>query len=186
MNKDTLAANSKQPFDEVYKQYYSKILYYYSSRVSSKADAEDLTSAVFEYCYLNYDKYDPEKASVSTWIFLVASSRWKNYCRDHRPMADLDELEEFLTTEEDDLQEAVELESDMDLLKEALLKLTEQQRMIVIQKYFYEKSAQEIGDRLGMTANNVRVVLSRTLKILQKYMTADENGKKDNIIRLGR
>ena len=46
---------------------------------------------VFTACYKNYSNYDPQKASLGTWVYTVANNRLKNYYRDRKELAQLDE-----------------------------------------------------------------------------------------------
>ena len=52
----------------------------------------------------------------------------------------------------------------------AIGKLPERQQQAVILRYFKEKSSAEIGEILGITAGNARVLLSRALDKLQEEL----------------
>ena len=54
-------------------------------------------------------------------------------------------------------------------LAEALEQLSEEQRRIVVLKYFYEKNATEIAALTGLAPGNVRVHLSRAMAKLRNY-----------------
>lgn len=155
-------------YDEVYKKYYSQILAYFKKHISSEADAEDLTSEVFMYCYRNFDKYDSKKASVSTWIYLVAKSRFCNYLRDRKVNDNIDDYDNLVGGSADDMDKALYLEETRKQLDSALKALTERQRTIVVLRYFQDKSAEEIAKVLGTNANNVRVQLHKALESMKK------------------
>ena len=72
----------EEAFEEVYNRYYLSVYLYLFKRIRHQQDAEDLANDVFLACYKNFGSYDPAKASMITWIFVIASNRLKNYYRD--------------------------------------------------------------------------------------------------------
>ena len=78
-------------------------------------------------------------------------------------------MENVLYSEDISIEKAVLLEEQRALLAKAIKTLPERQQAIVIYKYFYNKSAQEIADKLGISAGNVRVLLNRALDKLEEY-----------------
>jgi len=164
----TKTAAKKPPFEEVYEEFYTKVLRYCINHMHSREDAEDLTADAMVYCYEHYENFDPEKSSVSTWVFLVASSRLKNYYRDHHMDADLAELEEVLPAEETDMERAVFLTQMRAQLAQALELLPEKQRRAVVLRYFHNSSYEEIADECDTTPGNARVIISRALTKLSE------------------
>lgn len=158
---------TKPPFEEVFEEYYSKVLFYLIKKTGNREDAEDLCSEAFMYCLDHYDSYDPEKSAVSTWLYLVVNSRLKNYYRDRKSHVDMDELSNVIPDEGDDMERAVYLQQVRAQLAKAIATLPERQQKIVVMSYFRQKSSNEIAEELGMTAGNVRVQLTRALDKLE-------------------
>ena len=127
-----------------------------------------MCSEAFFYCFDHYDSYDPEKSSVSTWLYLVINSRLKNYYRDKKHHVDIDELQNILPDDSDSMEQAVYLQQLRDLLARAIESLPETQQKIVIMSYYQQKTSAQIAEELGMTPGNVRVQLSRALDKLEK------------------
>lgn len=161
----------KIPFEQVYEQYYSEVLRYAQRKMGSFHDAEDLVGDSFFYCYQNYDKYDPSKSSITTWLYLIVNSRLKNYYRDRKETVDYTELENLLFTDEPDMERAVYLEELRRFLSEKLELLPEKQRKAVILRYFHNKEFTEIAEELDTTPGNIRVILSRALDKLEKELS---------------
>ena len=159
--------NTEMTYETFYSEYHGKILKYLTAKCGRREDAEDLTSQVFLYCYQNFSRYDPAKSSIASWVYMIANSRFKNYCRDRRSFADIDEVGQFLPDEKNLVDAAIMLDEMRDSVARALLRLPERQRMIVVLRYFRNMSAAEIGSRLGMSPVNVRVQLSRALDRLE-------------------
>lgn len=169
---DVIAFQKKNvlTFEVAYEQFYEKILAFFCRKISNRADAEDLTEEVFTYCYKNWSSYDPEKASLSTWIYLVANSRYKNYCRDHKMFVDIDERVDIADETFDDMEKALYVQELRRVLNNALENLTDRQRKIVVLKYFEGLGTDEIAGLLQSTPNNVRVQLSKALKNMKKIL----------------
>ena len=179
----TIIADSdiKISFEQLYNQYYSKVLRHIVKKLGNFHDAEDLTSDVFVYCYQHFDSYDQSKASIGTWLYLVANSRIKNYYRDKKQNISIDTLEEKIDDTLAGPEEAAELEECRTWLAEALKSLPELQRKIIILKFFYDFSSQQIAAEIGISCSNVRTVLSRTLDKLESnyakyFIKGDKNG----------
>lgn len=179
----TIFADSdiKISFEQLYNQYYSKVLRHIVKKIGNFYDAEDITSDVFIYCYQHFDNYDPSKASIGTWLYLVANSRIKNYYRSRRQNVNIDTLEEKADDGFIGPEEVAEFEESRRWLAAELKLLPELQRKIVILRYFYDLTSQEIAGEVGISNANVRTVLSRTLDKLERnyeksFIKGDKNG----------
>lgn len=156
------------PFDEFYKENYERVLYYIVKKIGSIYDAQDLAGEVFAYCYSHYGDYDPEKSSLTTWLYLIVNSRLKNHYRDSRTYVELESVAGELSDETVDMDACIYLQQLRQQLDKALTQLPERQRRIVTMRYFEDRSNSEIARELGMTQVNVRVQLSRALDKLEK------------------
>ena len=154
-----------------YEKYYERVVRYLYGRTENHHDAEDLASQVFMYCYQNWDRYDSQKASQQSWLYMIVRSRWKNYCRDQREYSDnIDDYLGLLSEENDFAEEAAKLDAYRRLLFEAIQMLSEQQRKVVVLRYLNELSDKEIAERLCITKTNVRVIAHRALKRLESIL----------------
>lgn len=139
---------------------------YLRKRLGNDQDAEDLTADVFLSCYKALDSYDPAKASVKTWLFVIVNNRLKNFWRSKKPQADAERVaeEDWGVQGPSIMLRSMMLEETRAQIAEALKQLPEQQRRVVVLKYFKGLSAAQIGEQLQMSEGNVRVVLHRTLQ----------------------
>lgn len=160
----------KLEFSEVYHEYYLKIFRYVRGKITNHHEAEDLTQEIFAAAYRNFEKFDPNKASVGTWIYVIMNNRLKNYYRDKKEQDSLDDEEQFLElASEEVLEESVLLEEEKKLLLAALAELSERERQIIVSTYFDKKTSAQTARMLGMTAGNVRVVQNRALTKIRRY-----------------
>lgn len=164
------ANGRKPPFEDVYRQYYSTLLFYTMKKVCSKEDAEDLVQNALIYCYDHYEEYDPAVSSVSTWLYMVMNSRIKNHYRDHRETVDLGAVEEILSAAETDMDRCVWLEQLRGSVASALMELPEKQRKAVVLRYFKGYDSGRISEELGVSPGNARVILSRGLDRLEELL----------------
>lgn len=164
-----LVTNHEKPdFSVFYQDNFDKAVWYIENKIGNHHDAQDLASDIFTYCYGHYDEYDPAKSSITTWLYVVINSRVKNYYRDHKQHADIDDFAPILADENTDMENSVYLEQLHDTLMRAIRTLPEKQQTAVMMRYFEEASSQDIADALGTTTGNVRVILTRALDTLEK------------------
>ena len=169
------AEQKKPPFERFYEDNYFRLIRYLYGKTGSMQDAEDIAGDAFIYCYQNYESFDPQKGSLTTWLYLVTNSRLKNFFRGKRPQSDFSEFEEWLFSEEPDMDRSVYLEQLRAFIAEQLDALPERQRRVVVLRYFQELSFEEIARQLDTTPGNVRTMLSRTLSKLEEALTASKN-----------
>ena len=85
--------------EQVYRDYKNKVFGYIFNRIHDHAVAEELTSDVFVKVVANIEHFDPEKASVSTWVFVITRNTLIEHFRKRRDAEDIDELEIPMTDE---------------------------------------------------------------------------------------
>lgn len=157
-------------FTDFYRKYYNNVVGYLAQRVANRQDAEDIASQVFMYCYRNWDKYDEKKSSLQSWLYMVVRSRWKNYMRDRKQHEDIDDFTDVISDGTDFAEQAAELDSIRGRIARALGSLNEQQRSVIVLRYFKEKSDREIAEELQLSAANVRVIAHRALHKMEECL----------------
>ncbi len=170
----------KPSFEVFYQQYYPIALNSARRKISFIQDAEDVVCNTFLYCYEHYEEYDPDKAPIGAWLFMVLNSRIKNYYRDKKQMVSFDDGLENLIEEGEYIEQGAQLKNLRSILADALTTLSPIQQRIVILKYFYDFSSIQIGEEVGMTSNHVRTMLSRALDKLEKNEAIQAWGKDVN------
>jgi RNA polymerase sigma-70 factor (ECF subfamily) len=76
-------------FGRLYEVYLPKVYQYARYRVGDKETAEDLTSDIFNKALDGFKRFDPQKASFSTWIFSIARNTIVDYYRKHAKVSRL-------------------------------------------------------------------------------------------------
>ena len=85
MNEDRLTA------ERVYREYYPRILGYVRSKLSSPQEAEDVCSSAMLKIVGGLPTFDPEKSSLSTWIYTIVRNTLTDHYRSRRSHEELGE-----------------------------------------------------------------------------------------------
>lgn len=123
--------------------------------VTIQEDAEDVVQETFVSAYKHLDEYDPEKASMKTWLHRIAYHEALSLLRRRRRMAQipLDVGEDI----PDELPDATTAEQ----LDEAILKLTPEEQMLLQLYYFDQRPLKEIAYITGTASNSLEREVSR-------------------------
>lgn len=161
-------------FEEYYMKYYSQVYGYILKKISNLQNAEDMTMEVFTVCYEKFEQFDSEKASFQTWLYVIANNKIKNFYRDNKIHAEIDDTIADERNFSNELEEAIQMEFLREQLAIALEQLNETHRKIVIYRYFQDKKSNDIALLMGMTPGNVRIQLKRAIDKLRDYFIKNE------------
>lgn len=149
--------------EEIYRNYHDKVKNMIYGKTGDSYLAEDIASIVFLKICEKLDSFDESKASVSTWVYTIANNTLIDYFRTRKvteevpeEISDLNEIDENLLHEEQ-LQE----------LADALKKLPERERDILILRYYHNVTLKDIALKMGMSYANVKIVHGKALMKLR-------------------
>ena len=157
---------SRPDIAKIYTEYHDRVMGYIYARLRSKADAEDLCQDVFEKIHLKLDTFDPEKASISTWIFSITRNSVIDFYRKSHPVSEIDENLALDSSVDDSLLNDETLEE----LAEALIQLPVQLREIIVLRYYDGLPLTEIGKKLGLSYGAIKLRHAKALELLRKAM----------------
>lgn len=153
-------------YDEIYSRYHDKVLYYIKGKVSVTEDAEDICSDVFTKIYENLDRYDEGLAGISTWIYRIARNAVIDHYRTQKPS---DELSEELASIED-IEGNLLKKEVLEELGEALKKLSEKDRAIIVYRYYDGLSLKEVAEKLDISYSGCKLRHTNALASLRKCL----------------
>ena len=156
-------------FEQYYLKYYSQVYGYIFKKISSAQCAEDLTMDVFYSVWNKFESFDENKASFQTWLYVIVNNKLKNYYRNQKDSAELDDSLISEDSPDNEVIESIHLQFLRDHLYTALEELSEMQRKIVICKYFNNMNASEIASCTGLSPGNIRIQLKRALDKIRDY-----------------
>ncbi|OGE74182.1 MAG: hypothetical protein A3I07_01475 [Candidatus Doudnabacteria bacterium RIFCSPLOWO2_02_FULL_42_9] len=165
-------SSTYKDIEDWYEQYLPKIYRYIYYRTGHKQTAEDLTSTVFLKAVSKLSSFDESKSSFSTWIYTIARNSLIDHMRTDKKILDLDLAFDLSTDQniEADTDQALNLQA----VRQAVAKLDEVQREVVIMRAWDELSHQEIGDILGISEANSKMTYSRAVTNLKQALNRGE------------
>jgi RNA polymerase sigma-70 factor, ECF subfamily len=130
-------------------------------------DALDATQNTFIRAYQHLDTYDPDRPFFS-WLYRIAINECLNAKRARRPGEPLEDVRDESSTA---LQTASEAERSA-VIDSALLKLSEEHRLVLALRHFAELSYSEIADVLGVPEKTVKSRLFEARQRLRDLLRA--------------
>ncbi|MBQ1189443.1 MAG: sigma-70 family RNA polymerase sigma factor [Lachnospiraceae bacterium] len=165
MHKETGTYDQEQ----VYNEYYPKVLQYIQNRSNGHMDAEDIAQNVFVKVFGKWDTFDPEKSSISTWIFNIM----RNTLIDHQRSMNFrqhEELSEFLADDSNDMLEQLALEEEQERLADALGTLSAEERDLIILHYYSEHTLLHVAELMHRPYGQIKRLHAKALKNLKLQM----------------
>jgi RNA polymerase sigma-70 factor (ECF subfamily) len=162
------AKYDRQAFGELYERYLQKIYTYLYYRTGNHADAEDLTSRVFQKAYIHLPGYEHLGLPFSAWLYRIAHNIVANWYRDQgrRKVVGLDEAIGHST--EEDPGSSAEKADEQERLLQLIRKLPEEKQQVIILKFTEGYSNAEIGRILGRSEGAIKSLYHRTLLTLRE------------------
>lgn len=137
------------------------------------AEAEDALQEIFVRVYQSLSGFDPGKGAFTTWLYRVTFNYCLNHRRKKRPLTlPLEEISPALRSEFRGADLAEE-----EILGQAIGKLTDKQRAVVILRYFWDLPYAEIAQILDVPLGTVKSRIDLALKTLRKVLEEQESGK---------
>ena len=151
---------------QIYLEYRDRVMGYIYARLRSRADAEDLCQDVFEKVHTKLDKFDPDKASISTWIYSITRSSVIDFYRRSHPH---DEINENIAVD-DSIDDDMLNDETLEELAEALEKLPTQLREIIVLRYYDGSPLTEIAKRMNLSYGAIKLRHAKALELIRKSM----------------
>lgn len=172
------AMTSPAALEQICDQYIPKIYNFILKRVCNVADAEDLTSMVFEKVVTNLDTFDETKASFTTWIYRIATNSVTDFYRSRARRRESyieDAVPGEIASEGDDLERA-----DLYLvLRDLLAQLAPKYQEALMLRYLAGLRVQEVAVTLGITES---AASKRILRGLDELKRMAQGGPLDDFI----
>lgn len=149
-------------FRELYTRYKGKVFGFLNKRVDSRT-AEELFQVTFLKLHRSREQYDPQKP-FAVWIFAICRNVLNDYYRNNARQVVKVEVDV-----EGIAQENIESVSVRDVtLEAAIASLPERQRHAIQMRYNDGLEFDEMANQLATSSENVRQLLSRTVRFLKK------------------
>lgn len=156
---------NKDAFGQIYKIYFNKIYRYCRIQLSSEETAQDVAQETFFKAWKaisTFSNYDG--SSIQAYLFRIARNTIIDFSR-KKPELSLDNALEVETN--DNFEDELDKKEDIELVQQALLKLEEEDRHLVVLRYFEEMPHERIAQITRVNTSSIRVKLHRILKKLK-------------------
>ena len=148
---------------QIYEEFQPKVRAYVRGKIHDPHDAEDLVSAVFMKVVQKLERFDPAKASVSTWVYTITRNTVTDYFRTRRSMV---AFEDYMVDENELTDDA------LDSLADALMSLKEKERDLIVLHYYSGHTLKTVAEMMGMSYINAKVIHKKALTSLQAFYAA--------------
>jgi RNA polymerase sigma-70 factor (ECF subfamily) len=131
--------------------------------------AEDISSQVFLKAWENLDRYQIGKSPFIAWLYTIARNQVIDHYRTFKDTVQLDEALQIADGERPPDDE-VQAGFDIEVIRDALELLTEDQQQVIILKFVSGLTTEEIARQLDKREGAVRALQMRGLQTLAKYL----------------
>ena len=166
-------------------QKYSRLLWKIAASIlinaASVQDVEECVAEVFIYLWQYPEKYDPDKAKLSSWLSVVARSKavdsYRRIARKKEISMEEIVVESLGYVETNVTDGEMEEKYSKDILQSCIEGLDEKEKELVIRRYYYEQKPAEIAVALDMPKKQVENRLYYVRQKLRKMMEMQEGGR---------
>ena len=153
-------------------QKYSKLLWKIAASIlinaASIQDVEECIADVFIYLWQYPEKYDPDKAKLSSWLSVIARTKAIDRYRQNIRKRELP-MEEIVAESLAHAENTV-IDAEKERLLSCIDELDEKEKELIIRRYYYEQKPAEIAVVLGIPKKQVENRLYYAKQKLKKMM----------------
>ena len=159
---------TEQQYNKCVNQYADNVFRFVVKNLRHEEDARDIVQSAFEKMWRNRDAVENDKCK--SYLFTVAYNQMIDHIRKSKRIS--------LTDEFGEESKGVQYQSSSNIqktLNEALNRLNETQRSLVMLKDYEGYNYEEIGRITGLNESQVKVYLHRARIALRNYLGSREN-----------
>ena len=158
---------TEREYNECVKTYADNVYRFILKNLRHEEDSRDVVQTAFEKMWRNRDEIDPVKCK--SYLFTVAYHQMIDHIRKVKRIQLKEEFNAEVKVQD---RPANNLKK---VLEEALARLSETQRSLVLLKDYEGYSYDEIGKITGLSESQVKVYLHRARLQLKEYLVKIEN-----------
>jgi RNA polymerase sigma factor (sigma-70 family) len=158
---------TEKEYNECVKLYADNVYRFILKNLRKEDDAKDVVQSSFEKMWLNRDKVDNNKCK--SFLFTVAYNTMIDHIRKNKRIVLKEDFGETALGSSDQEQNTKRI------LHEALSKLSERDRSLVMLKDYEGYNYAEIGEITALNESQVKVYLHRARLQLREYIVKVEN-----------
>ena len=158
---------TEQEYNQCVNKYADNVFRFIVKNLRHEEDARDIVQTSFEKLWCNREAVDNEKSK--SFLFTIAYNQMIDHIRKVKRIS-------FNTDMRQNEQVVYQTNSNMKkTLMDALDKLNETQKSLVMLKDYEGYSYLQIGEIMGLNESQVKVYLHRARLLLRNYLVSPEN-----------
>ena len=150
-------------FVDLYERHFHRVYAYVIRRTGSRAEAEDITSTVFERALANLSRFEWRGVPFAAWLYRIAA----NALADRRRETERDSSDP--PPDVPDAREAEEIERRA-MLFQVVDRLPDVQRLVIEMRFVDQKSIREIAAALNRSEGAIKQLQLRALENLRRHL----------------
>ena len=161
----------------LYERHKQKLFGFLYRLTGDAPTAEDLVQSVFLKIVRSRHTFTGE-GEFSSWMFQIGRNAANDFFRSQSSVFEIDSDDDHFDHESDQAGPQQQTESDRDavLVRQALAKLAEQDREVLIMSRFQEMKYKDIAAQLDCTENAVKMRMLRAMEQFKKKFEIVERG----------
>ena len=161
-------------YEELVKRYQKKVFYLCKRYLSVETEAEDATQEVFIKVFHALPAFD-NRSTFTTWLFSIAI----NHCKTLLTKRNLENqryeygnelAEENYLDEDEDIAQDAETEDDKECIQEAISKMKEDERDMILLRFSSELPLDDIAKILGKKLSATKMSFYRALEKFKSFV----------------
>ena len=168
-----IAAGDRAALRELYDATSAKLFGVCLRILSDREESEDVLQEVYVTVWRRADRFDPARASVTTWISTIARNRAIDRLRARGPLAKADPIEDLeIADDQPDAETRLAAAGDAARLRDCLSELDPRTQAVIRTAFFdgvtYEALARRMDAPLGTVKSWIRRGLARLKGCLER------------------
>jgi RNA polymerase sigma-70 factor (ECF subfamily) len=177
-------ARRREPaaFDELVDLYSARLFGYFCRLTGSRHDAEDLLQELFVRVVRTIEQYEHD-GRFEAWLFRIATNLVRDRVRRAKRAAHVsfqprsaeggDPIEELADPATDQPSSGIDRAEQIDRLQDALARLPEAEREVILLRHFSQLPFKEVADAMGTPLGTALARAHRGLARLRELMDQD-------------
>jgi len=160
----------QRAFEQLFNDYKNLVYKTAYLMLNNPQETEDILQVVFLQVYRSLDAYDPAKGAFTTWLHRITINQCLNWKRKQR--FNLLSLSPGLEGKVSESFSPEDHLGDKEELQQAIRKLSNKLRAVIILRYYWEMSYAEVAETLEIPLGTVKSRLAQALEKLGKELSS--------------
>ncbi len=163
----------RSAYQIIVKQHLRSISHYAFRMLGNQKDTEDITQETFLRLWLNAQRWQADKAKLSTWLHRIAHNLCIDYLRKHgnvQTQESFEEREEQLLNANESLDDSSKIKK----LNDAIKRLPENQRSALMLCHYQNFSNKEAAAIVNTSVKALESAIARAKRSLRKHVIEAE------------